>query len=285
MAVNPDALGVPIAFISHSWKYKIKDLLDALINYFGRTACIWIDIFCNNQHKAPDLSFYWWSCTFRKAISSIGKTVMVFAPWNDPIPLTRGWCIWELYCTIDQEGCAFDVAMTPESESCFVTDMDADPTKMINRMLATIDCEKIECCKIEDKNQIHDAIKSTIGFSEMNKRIFEVMRNWVIARYEKEKEKRKKELGGTNLSFSSTLSNLAELYETQGNFNKAAPLYEECLEIRKSTLGETHPLTLSSLNNLAVLYNSQGSYDKAVPLYQQCVDVLRPVLGKIRQRS
>jgi hypothetical protein len=54
------------------------------------------------------------------------------------------------------------------------------------------------------------------------------MRNWVIARYEKEKEKRKKELGGTNLSFSSTLSNLAELYETQGNFNKAAPLYEEC---------------------------------------------------------
>ncbi len=64
---------------------------------------IWFDIFSNNQHITASLEFEWWSETFKNAIRSFGPTVMVLAPWNDPLPLLRGWCIWELYCTIEGE--------------------------------------------------------------------------------------------------------------------------------------------------------------------------------------
>jgi len=72
---------------------------------------IWFDLFSNNQHKAIDLDFDYWSTTFQSAIQSFGHTVMVFAPWDDPIPLTRAWCLWELYCTV-QTSSRFDIAMT-----------------------------------------------------------------------------------------------------------------------------------------------------------------------------
>jgi hypothetical protein len=82
----------------------LMDLLDQPVD-------VWLDLVCNNQQKAPNYEFEWWCGTFKNAIASIGKTVMVFDSWNDPIPLTRGWCIWELYCTIDKALCEFDVAM------------------------------------------------------------------------------------------------------------------------------------------------------------------------------
>ena len=43
----------------------------------------------------------WWFTTFKVAVASIGHTVLVLMPWDDPIPLTRAWCIWEILSTID----------------------------------------------------------------------------------------------------------------------------------------------------------------------------------------
>ena len=57
------------------------------------------------------------------------------------------------------------------------------------------------------------------------------------------------------------------MYESQGRYDEAEPLYVECLQKKKVVLGENHPSTLSSINNLAGLYESQGRYDEAEPLY------------------
>lgn len=107
------AVGVALVFISHAWKYLFLDVVDALMYHFRDTpsTIIWFDLFSNNQHKAVDLDFHWWSTTFKSAIQQFGYTVMVFAPWHDPIPLTRGWCLFELYCTIVTRS-KFEVAMS-----------------------------------------------------------------------------------------------------------------------------------------------------------------------------
>ncbi len=82
-------VGCPSAFISHAWGYHFLAVLEALISYFAseEDVVIWFDLFCNNQHKAPSLEFEWWCSTFKNAIRSFGCTVMVLAPWNDPLPL------------------------------------------------------------------------------------------------------------------------------------------------------------------------------------------------------
>jgi hypothetical protein len=49
-------------FISHAWKFKFLDVVDALLHHFRDSpdTIIWFDLFSNNQHKAMDLDFDWW---------------------------------------------------------------------------------------------------------------------------------------------------------------------------------------------------------------------------------
>jgi tetratricopeptide (TPR) repeat protein len=82
-----------------------------------------------------------------------------------------------------------------------------------------------------------------------------------------------------NDSYQSSLNNLAVLYESQGEYAKALPLYEECLKKRRSVLGVNHPDTLSSLNNLAGLYERQGDYAEALLLYEECLEKRRSLLA------
>ncbi len=168
-------VGCPSAFISHAWDYHFVEVLEALTSYFAdeEDVIIWFDVFSNNQHKTASLDFEWWCETFKNAVQSFGRTVMVLAPWNDPLPLQRGWCIWELYCTIEgkrsDENCKFDVAISAASVEQFIADVDADPSNVIDKMLTTIDTSKSRCSQVEDQERIHEAIRRSIGFNELNK--------------------------------------------------------------------------------------------------------------------
>ena len=89
-------------FVSHAWLFKFLDVVNALEYHFRASmeTIVWFDLFSNNQHRAVSLDFDWWCGTFMSAIEEFGNTLMILAPASNPIPLTRGWCIFELYCTI-----------------------------------------------------------------------------------------------------------------------------------------------------------------------------------------
>ena len=141
-----EAVGLATVFISHAWKYLFLDVVDALLYHFQHESdiIIWFDLFSNNQHKAVDLDFHWWCNTFKSAIQMFGRTVMVLAPCHDPIPLTRGWCLFELFCTADKKS-KFEVAMSREHQQHFFDDMAKDGQQAMDKMLATINAEKSEC--------------------------------------------------------------------------------------------------------------------------------------------
>ena len=75
--------------------------------------------------------------------------------------------------------------------------------------------------------------------------------------------KLKKALGPDHPDTATYLNNLALLYDNQGLYAKAEPLYERALVISEKVLGPDHPDTSISLNNIAGLYESQGLYAKA----------------------
>ncbi|CCI34922.1 Kinesin light chain (fragment) [Microcystis aeruginosa PCC 9701] len=79
---------------------------------------------------------------------------------------------------------------------------------------------------------------------------------------------------------ATSLNNLAHLYESQGRYTEAEPLYLEALDLRKRLLGDNHPSVATSLNNLAELYNSQGRYTEAEPLYLEAINIFRERLGE-----
>ena len=45
-------------------------------------------------------------------MEGMGRFVLVLSPWLDPIPLTRLWCVWEIYCA-HETGCSLDIVMPP----------------------------------------------------------------------------------------------------------------------------------------------------------------------------
>jgi tetratricopeptide (TPR) repeat protein len=72
---------------------------------------------------------------------------------------------------------------------------------------------------------------------------------------------------------AGSLNNLAELYQAQGKYSQAEPLYQRSLAIVERAVGPEHPNVATSLNNLARLYQAQGKYSQAEPLYQRSLAI------------
>ncbi len=85
---------------------------------------------------------------------------------------------------------------------------------------------------------------------------------------------------GDEILEATSYNNLAELYRTQGRYEKAEPYYDKALEIRRRVLGEDHPSTATSYNNLALLYKTQGRYEEAEPYYEKALEIRRSILGE-----
>ena len=67
-------------------------------------------------------------------------------------------------------------------------------------------------------------------------------------------------------------NNLAALYEAQGRYAEAEPLYKRALAIYEKALGPEHPNVATSLHNLALLYEAQSR----LPRPSLCSTALSP---------
>ena len=175
------AVGTAVVFISHAWKYKFLDVVDALKSHFKATPdiIVWFDLFSNNQHKAVSLDFDWWCGVFMSAIADFRHVVMLLSPWGDPISLKRAWCLFEAYCSAKTK-CKFEVALSGDEKQQFIEAVIADAEKHVNNMLSKIDCEQSECYKPEDRDKIFDVVRREVSFGKINSMVFEQLRSWVL---------------------------------------------------------------------------------------------------------
>jgi tetratricopeptide (TPR) repeat protein len=91
---------------------------------------------------------------------------------------------------------------------------------------------------------------------------------------------REKVLGKEHPSVASSLNNLAALYNAQGIYQKAEPLYLRSLAITEKALGKEDIAVARILAQLAELYKAQGSYQKAEPLESALSGNLRESIGQ-----
>ena len=78
---------------------------------------------------------------------------------------------------------------------------------------------------------------------------------------------------------SYSLNLLADLYDSQGLYAKAGPLFKQCLVIEEKNLGPNHPDVAATVNGLAALYYNQGKYAEAEPLYKRALAIDEKALG------
>ncbi len=79
--------------------------------------------------------------------------------------------------------------------------------------------------------------------------------------------------------YAFLLHNLAEIYRSMGEYDKALEFYQKSLVIWEEVLGIKHPDTARSYNNIGLVYDSIGEYDKALEFYQKALAIREEVLG------
>src|SRR5215813_1902604 len=72
---------------------------------------------------------------------------------------------------------------------------------------------------------------------------------------------------------------LAYVYQAEGRYAEAGPLYRRDLAITEKALGPDHPEVGATLNNLAELYHGRGRYGDAEPLYKRALSIDEKALG------
>jgi hypothetical protein len=156
-------------FISHAWKYNFLDVMKAVrLHYKNDTSIvIWFDLFSVNEHSTQVRSFGWWSTTFKTAIKNIKNVLVVLFPLNAPIPFTRSWCIFEMFCAISSK-CDFQVTFTDKDREM----LKSTAAETIEALVASIDAKKSESTKPEDGELVRRTIiKYSGGMDRFNERV------------------------------------------------------------------------------------------------------------------
>lgn len=283
-------------FISHAWKFTFLDVVDALQHHFDsqEDIIVWFDLFSNNQHIGPTLTFDWWCGTFKTAIHDMQHVVMVLAPWQDPIPLTRAWCLFELYCAAET-GCKFEIAMSSDEEKNFLASVIDDAEEIVHKMMGDVKVERSESFKPEDRAMIFKVVEDTVGFPTINAMVFDELRGWVVGTMEKHVYHLYQRAWNTRNGHEGepcralrdviddpdaswvdedmydSLLALATLYRLHSEWAACEKYYRLCYEWYKVHHGENQRQTLIRLNSLALATSQLGDISAAMLLYEDCL--------------
>ena len=170
-------------FISHAWRYKFAATVADVIEQHSKTdpdAYYWFDLFTNDQNAVMSKDFEWFCTTFRESIRSIGHVLLVLSPWNDPLPIRRAWCLFEIANTLKETDIQFSIYL-PTSEVDGMSRAVTEESDILVDALANIQAEKAEAKVVEDRDRIFEVIEQTQGgFYRVNEQVKKGLRDWYV---------------------------------------------------------------------------------------------------------
>lgn len=282
-----DIVGKPTIFLSHAWRYRFETLITAVESHFAnRTAKereearVWNDIFVEDQNcvnsKPKDYFFY----AFKDAIGHIGNTLLVLDPWDQPIPFSRSWCVWEIYSTICTNA-KLDVALSPSGRHHFWNALVNNFHVIVN-VISSINAAKASAFCEEDKIRIDQTIRDSVGFFTVNRMISDRMREWLafsgttLLREESDES-------GIDMSLAEKgklTTCLASLLIQQGNMETAEKLLRKGLKCYEEHFGQSEPETLDVVVKLGTLLRDMKKFEDAAMMFRRHLRANEDSYGK-----
>ena len=266
------------AFISHAWMYNFNIPLDVMKTHHNKNAnsYFWYDVFINNQHTLGQTDL---GAAFSDAIEEIGTVLCVISPWNNPIPLRRAWCLWEIFTSIKLgKKVQFRVCL-PSSERAALKAGIAESFGSILDALLSIDARKAEAKVESELVMIKAAVEKEVGFDNLNNVVKDQLRKWyvetgadmadVIIRAGGEEA----ESESATEIFGSYLYNLSTVLITFHQLEKALLFLNRSASIYKAVLGCNHPRLGAVYNNIGHIYREKGDIDTAVTFHELALSV------------
>ena len=250
-------VGQANVFISHAWMYSFINVVDVLVRYGSNKKAkeklnlsntetfYWFDLFSNNQHLNDPPPFEWWCETFMNAVQNIGRVIMVMEPWDNPITLTRAWCLWEIFCS-KRTNSIFEVAMGEEESAAFCQQVMNNPTVFYD-MLRNVDIRRSQARSIVDRDRIFDAVTTAVGCYQLNVMVMECLRKWVIETIQEnvwsiedeikkadESNSNTRQMQATRIQF---LIVLGHIYQMQGSYDEALQILQSSRDAASQFFG------------------------------------------------
>ncbi|EGD79833.1 hypothetical protein PTSG_10816 [Salpingoeca rosetta] len=286
--MNPEHVGAATVFVSHAWRYKIADVLGTLLEHAEEEQAkgnpepfFWFDLFINNQNIAADLPQDWWSTTFKESIKAIGRVVLVLTPWHDPMPVTRAWCLWEIFCSASQEGVELTIRLPSAERQELKAAVMKDADLAVTDTMVRVQAERAEAWNPKDKEMIFKAIEESVGFAHVNKVVKDQMRAWCLTellRFVQEAEQAAEDDGLR--SFALLCNRVGLVLFHFGERARATELYEKGLALEEQALGTYHPDTATSHHNLGQVYFTRGECKRAIACYERSLHITLNTLGE-----
>jgi len=228
-------LGTVNVFVSHAWQYEFEMLVESIEEWESNWEKLngtrhepffyFIDYLAVNQHNmAADLE------KLQEVVQNSKVTCLVMSPWNNPIPLLRCWCIYEIAKTELYPSTRLSVAFPPHEIKRFKkVFFDSAKVHDIARIIESVDSAKAEASYPPDKKMIVKDIEENLGgFQAVNELCIRNLRKALI---EKSCEFADDEAGGkfiendkSKVTFTKALSvlkNVGTFLRQQGKFEKS----------------------------------------------------------------
>ena len=169
----------PTHFISYAWSYSFLLLVDILEGFEeeqppppGTNNYYFLDQFSLNQHTfvTEDANQKEMQervlTTLEGQMLKSGHVLMCLHPWNRPIPLSRAWCLFELYVALESK-CQISMCFGREDAAALFAAAQ-NRTFTAADAVGEIDAANADATEASDKELIVRLIQDTMGLERFN---------------------------------------------------------------------------------------------------------------------
>ena len=268
---NSNQIGIPTDFVSHAWRNSFANFVAALeIEAAARNESnrfYWNDVFVEDQVDADKKPEDYFFNAFKTAVATINRTVLVLDPLKNPIPLSRAWCVWEIYSTVSEQ--AELVVALPPSEQLNLENVLLTEFAEVKNYLSSVDSQTSDAYG-DAKDKIHRIIQEKLSFNAVDSAVTKALRKWLSEAGLNILKSKSNDPDSAEEYATLFLMNQigAMLFENHDDFVNAEIILQQALSTSKIKFGDTHDLTLVLMSNLAALFKRKGDILKAEELYK-----------------
>lgn len=289
-----DHVGKATHILSYTWSYSIGDITDTLFEYCQthnwdpKQTYIWMDCLCINQHRvveqkeAGGTGMLKFEQEFPETLRRIGRMLGMLAPWQDPVYLTRVWCIFELYCA-HNEGCEVTIVMPHREKESLEQAIFGSDEKNINAVHEALAKTKVQNAKASiesDRLTILQMVEEAPGFAVLNHKVNDLLRHWVRQTVSDTIDKREK-LSISTGDFASLVTfclQTSKLLLATGEYDYAEHMALKALTLLKEHDAENEIARAKCFHSIGKALDYKGGYEEAIVMYQRALGIRHSIL-------
>jgi len=298
-ALDSDHTGTATVMLSWCWRYSVRTVVDALTQWCERSGrdpaktFVWQCALCCNQFRVEEKKargesepFESFVEMFESRVCTTMHVVALLAPWDDPVYVSRIWCIFEVWKAMTTEGCEFEVVLPVAEQLRFRDALGQDgllamwkafEKLRIQDAQATVEADRVNILRLVDPDaETQEDYEASELCANVNREVIAQLQRWCVttaAAYAQDKICAGRSLGHTGLFTANLLMAAAD-------WEGAEAILEAAKGALESAGAEGSLGHMALLRHMADLRNRQGLHEEAAELIGQVTEAMAPCIER-----